>query len=844
MARTFAPFNQQCNRKKEQTMKRTLIHPIGRAVLAGAAPALLTALVILVTIAPRPSAASMFTSPLPTPPPQTREVSLPDTTGETAKWSIFTSTGFIVRHPSDWQARTLPDQIAGTQIIEFAHIAPSGRVDAAIQVWETWLSSDSDWEQEPELRFWREQNAKQDRLTERALVGGQPGYLMQTKRIAPGDLSQAVFVMQKGRLYRFRLYLYQTKVIEPHLRTFGLMIGTLQTRDASRPASLAPSATMPEMPLAAQASLAAITNYNYNRGAAYAYAATWWQEQNNSDGCYLWDSESVLDCIYHSGDRGVDGAHFVNRAVWTGGRPIPQLIPERPYDVLEAIRVSSLRAWLINDGWTTVSASQAQIGDVVIIGSQCWAGLVVEPGNPPKVATHSIEYWGSAEPLQCNGNSSKEYLHAPQGGFFTYLPVVLKNYPIQIKAKSGIHLGSRATDPNHTGWTEAMLQPIDGDRGGVWPTSIVILSDQVYNLGRPFDPTVDNPYCRIAFVDLQAKSGVVYDYMKRASASGVKVLIRINPSPGNFQDWNDPLQQNHHLLSSGGPAGGGYCYNNGHQNQVRHIGDLVQEIAQIHEYNVRHGLWEYAFVPANEPNLEWYTTTPTITTFPTIRDPIAWQEMDAYFSKLYQQVHAITPPPDLVDKWGTIRLLTPPMAQERFAEGVDILGDPNQPGGCDRASSQVRLKDGNSGYGTMTTTYQTANDGIAWHNYWRYGKEWSGGCNSYGDHLSSMVDPYWLRYEMRDNTRGNQNFIIEADLASPWQMRGSSSLTNKNANSGATAQSLRVFFYSEPDALVNAWLLSYEDTPGVFNAEIHWHEAYSDTVGMLPWFLAWWNGSE
>ncbi len=59
-------------------MKRSLIHPIGRAVLAGAAPAVLIALVILVMTTPHSSAAASFASPLPTPPPQPRKATLPD----------------------------------------------------------------------------------------------------------------------------------------------------------------------------------------------------------------------------------------------------------------------------------------------------------------------------------------------------------------------------------------------------------------------------------------------------------------------------------------------------------------------------------------------------------------------------------------------------------------------------------------------------------------------------------------------------------------------------------------------------------------------------------------------
>ncbi len=85
----------------------------------------------------------LFHLPLSTPdPPQRPEIALHDATGETARWARFTDPGFILRYPSDWQARVLPDQIAGTRIVEFTHSMPDGQVDAAIQVWETRLSSD------------------------------------------------------------------------------------------------------------------------------------------------------------------------------------------------------------------------------------------------------------------------------------------------------------------------------------------------------------------------------------------------------------------------------------------------------------------------------------------------------------------------------------------------------------------------------------------------------------------------------------------------------------------------------------------------------------------------------
>jgi len=79
-------------------------------------------------------------SPLSTPePPQRPEIALRDTTGETVRWPRFTDAGFTLRYPSDWKVRVFPDQVAGTRIVEFAHSTSDGAVDAAIQVWETWL---------------------------------------------------------------------------------------------------------------------------------------------------------------------------------------------------------------------------------------------------------------------------------------------------------------------------------------------------------------------------------------------------------------------------------------------------------------------------------------------------------------------------------------------------------------------------------------------------------------------------------------------------------------------------------------------------------------------------------
>jgi hypothetical protein len=165
---------------------------------------------------------------------------------------------------------------------------------------------------------------------------------------------------------------------------------------------------------------------NYNRGAAFAYANSWWNVTNNSDGCYLWYS-SVLGCVKDPGDYGVDGAHFINRAVYAGGRPFPGLWDDAAKDV------ASLSNYLQADGWTETPVAQAALGDVAIMGpftNPCWAGLVVKTGADPTLATHSGEFWASANSMYCyvNGNPTyvKTYLHA-HVGVIMYLPLVLKN---------------------------------------------------------------------------------------------------------------------------------------------------------------------------------------------------------------------------------------------------------------------------------------------------------------------------------------------------------------------------------------------------------------------------------
>lgn len=185
-----------------------------------------------------------------------------------------------------------------------------------------------------------------------------------------------------------------------------------------------------------------------------------------------------------------------------------------------------------------------------------------------------------------------------------WLPVVMKNHQI-LKTRSGIHLGNRTAD-----WPVDFFRRLEykTDGSGIWPAAVVVLSDQVYNI--PRDPSD----CRVKWWEADGiKNTNVFTYLTKAAKAGTKVIIRIYPSPGNFQDYNVSGWPNHHLLTSG-PVGGRYLCSNelyvwneiGKFKSYRSPGDLVDEMASIRRANQNAGWTEFGFEPANEPNLEWY----------------------------------------------------------------------------------------------------------------------------------------------------------------------------------------------------------------------------------------------
>lgn len=115
----------------------------------------------------------------------------------------------------------------------------------------------------------------------------------------------------------------------------------------------------------------------YDRTAAVQYANYWTQVEplHNGDGCYLWSDGPNLSCEYVPGYYGVDGAHFINRALDAGGLAAP------PLPASEAQGIASLRSWILSNGGLEMpDASSLVAGDVVFVGTGgCWGwgGAVV-----------------------------------------------------------------------------------------------------------------------------------------------------------------------------------------------------------------------------------------------------------------------------------------------------------------------------------------------------------------------------------------------------------------------------------------------------------------------------------
>lgn len=250
----------------------------------------------------------------------------------------------------------------------------------------------------------------------------------------------------------------------------------------------------------------------------------------------------------------------------------------------------------------------------------------------------------------------------------------------------------------------------------------------------------------------------------------------------------------------------------------------------IHRYNRENDfINEFSFLPANEPNAEWYSFSTPI----KVNEPAAWVDMEGFFTAIYTYVH---------DNYSGARVFTPPMAQNAYAETYQVLAKPPW---CQK----MFLTDGtNGGYLLMKQVFLngTYHDGYAWNNYWVRGDETWAHCrhDPPGQHVA-----YFFPTPMQIRVAAKDSVITEADLASPTQGFGNP-LDNKDEDAGReAARSLNTFLSQEKlGDYAAVWALNIHlMTP---NPEQNWHEAYRD--GAIPdqegpceraWFREWWGST-
>jgi len=302
------------------------------------------------------------------------EFSLPIPQAEIDTWSTFAGVGTQLKYPPGWKGRayTMQGGVLNGATYAFAGLAgpnPLARIDVLETVTTDTTTLDA------ELSYWQHNGNTPHYSLEQVTVQGYPAWWIYTQ--AAPDVTQPtgiLWIAQGERSYRFRLY-SQTGVQATNEQRLRQMASAfvLTTVDWGRAATRARPTQGTSSPASVHtpARASAVT---YNRNQALAYAETYYNLHTNSDGCYLWYGGSILDCTYHDSDEARDGAHFVNRAIAAGERPIPPLFPDWP-DAAKS--VWALRDWLQSDGWAVTTAAQAEIGDMVVMGpfnDPCWAG--------------------------------------------------------------------------------------------------------------------------------------------------------------------------------------------------------------------------------------------------------------------------------------------------------------------------------------------------------------------------------------------------------------------------------------------------------------------------------------
>lgn len=411
---------------------------------------------------------------------------------------------------------------------------------------------------------------------------------------------------------------------------------------------------------------------------------------------------------------------------------------------------------------------------------------------------------------------------------------------------------------------------------GTWPAAVVVFTDQVFSINRYVrgDPSFDG-ICGIK--DATVARQQVFDFLKAASNAPfdppVYILFRIHPSPGNFSDALTTTKE--HILFSGttrptkpdSDEQATYCNDtanypedgeNGRgdlspQETFRTTQDLLDEMKAIldalDDWNLKNPNDTFNkdrvyFIPANEPNIEWYDNWYDQTDpFVALPQQFVWENMDIFFTALFDRKASDRNAAD-------VRILTPPMSPWRFAEPKNK--------GCE----DVKFNGQNdAGYNYMENTYNTKNDGYAWHNYWDRGYEsWNDGnpCNNLifnpdNHHMIQYFPNQPFPMQMTIRTSGKPTFLSEADLAATSggsakdaDARGIQNsiiaFVNEETIPGRGAQRAAVWLLTqdllEPNPITNCSQLIYDASNPA--TEIPWHMAYLSNFTECEWFKGLW----
>lgn len=508
---------------------------------------------------------------------------------------------------------------------------------------------------------------------------------------------------------------------------------------------------------------------------------------------------------------------------------------------------------LASDTWVFGSVRQSpNITNIIqaIVNKSGWASgnslvILTEPTSATAAGAYRRAY-----AFERSGITTSARLVIKTTQRSVYLPLMSKEYQ-RIKSKSGIHLGSGVNG----NWSPLMQSRLTGGNPtiGIYPAVLVVLSVDIFNYTRS-----NTSPCLITNV-ASVKNQTLYNYLTEAALNGTKVIIRIYPSPGNFNNTFG-IGGRFLLLTAGsrpqrqvGPGNiitADYCSDPISNDSkpwadyyFRSIDDIAQEMIVIRDFTNNSGWKPYAFEPANEINSEWWSSDER-------SNSNTWTQSDNFFKNLYLQVHPAGANPD-------VRVLAVPMAQSAWAEAFNVVDCsayfPGWPGGLAYMP--------NTWMENVNGTTVNFNDGWSWHNYWKYGEELAtanNACsNSSGHNFQAFPDA--LKTTIINSS--DLAFITEADLFSPC-IGDASPAPDKggaiSSSNGVKASSSLKLFISQTFGAdyVVAWLLTnrYFDL-GTLNCsdqdqndEIAWHEAFigaDSTATNNPnneryWFKTWW----